>query len=138
MSDPTRLHKPYTTGAEPSTGAEKASVEMVGGGWGRKITATQFAWAGNDDQNSDPEILVAFRGLDSHTAWYTYSYWVNALLGYSATTFNGGGTISVNVHFSEQVDITGTPRLTITNNQTGGGSAATLSLIHISEPTRRS
>ena len=129
MSDPSSLHKPYTTGAEPSTGAEKQNVHMTSGGWVRRIVATDFAWAGNDDTNSDPEVLVAFRGHQTHEGWYTYTYWVSGLAGYSAATFNAGGTISVHVHFSENVDVStsgGTPLITIQNDQNGGGSAATL------------
>ena len=53
MSDPTSLHKPYTTGAEPSTTASKANVHMSPSGWVSSISATDYAWAGNDDTNSD-------------------------------------------------------------------------------------
>ena len=62
MTDPSRLHKPYTTGARPSTAASKNNVHMTKGGWVRTITATDYAWAGNDNVNSDQEVLVAFRG----------------------------------------------------------------------------
>ena len=135
MSDPTSKHKPYTTGAEPSTTADKANVHMSGSGWVRTITATDHAWAGNDDTGSDPEILVAFRGHGSYVGWYAYSFWVGALSGISAGTFNGGGTISIHAHFNENVDVNtsgGTPTMTITNNQTGGGSAATLTASYAS------
>ena len=40
MTSPSKLHKPYTTGARPSTTAAKANVHMTGGGWVRTITAT--------------------------------------------------------------------------------------------------
>ena len=43
MSDPTRLHKPYTTGARPSTTTAKGNVHMTKGGWVRTITATDYA-----------------------------------------------------------------------------------------------
>ena len=72
MSDPTSKHKPYTTGAEPSTTAAKANVHMSNSGWVRTITATDNAWAGNDDTNSDPEILVAFRGAHALQGFFTY------------------------------------------------------------------
>ena len=78
MSDPTSKHKPYTTGAEPSTTAAKANVHMSGSGWVRTITATDYAWAGNNDTNSDPEVLVAFGGSHALQGFYAYSYWVNA------------------------------------------------------------
>ena len=40
---------------------------MTGGGWVRTITATDYAWAGNDNTDADPETLVAFRGSSSDT-----------------------------------------------------------------------
>jgi hypothetical protein len=113
MGMPTRLVKPYTTGAEPNTAAQKDTVEMVDGGWGRTISATEFAWAGNDDTNSDAEILVAFRGVDHTFGWYGHTHWLSALTGYSAATLNGGGTVSLHLHFNEPVDVTGSPRINV-------------------------
>ena len=133
MTSPSDLHKPYTTGAQPKTGAEKASVEMTSSGWVRKITATEFAWAGNNNTNADPEILVAFRGA-KHTAWFAYGFWYPL-----ARTASGHGSssgkqyseaspaaITVHVHFNEKVTVTGTPQLTITNDQAGSGTLASI------------
>ena len=124
MSDPTSLHKPYTTGAEPSTTASKANVHMSPSGWVRTITATDYAWAGNDDTNSDEEVLVAFRG-GAENGWYAYTYWANA----SAISNTTRVAISLHVHFQERVTVTGNPTITITNDQLGsggGGSQATV------------
>ena len=130
MSDPTSKHKPYTTGAEPSTTAAKANVHMSNSGWVRTITATDFAWAGNDDANSDPEILVAFRGAHALQGFYTYTYW------YTKTPSEGTPVlIDVHVHFSENVTVTGTPQITISNTQGGvggGGTAASLTASYTS------
>ena len=133
MTSPSDLHKPYTTGAQPKTGAEKASVEMTGSGWVRNITATQFAWAGNDNTSADPEILVAFRGA-KHTAWFAYAFWYPLARTASGTGSSSGkqysaaapAAITVHVHFNEKVTVTGTPQLTITNDQAGGGSLASI------------
>ena len=119
MSDPTSKHKPYTTGAEPSTTEAKANVHMSPSGWVRTITATDYAWAGNDDTNSDQEILVAFRG-GAENGWYAYTYWVTKTPSEATPV-----AISVHVHFQEAVDVTGSPRITITNGKEGGGSATT-------------
>ena len=130
MSDPTSKHKPYTTGADPSTTADKANVHMSSGGWVRTITATDFAWAGNDDANSDPEILVAFRGAHALQGFYSYTYW------YTKTPSEGTPVlIDVHVHFSENVTVTGTPQITISNTQGGvggGGTAASLTASYTS------
>ena len=119
MSDPTSAHKPYTTGAMPNTAALKDNVEMSGSGWVRKITATNFKWAGNDDTSSDPEIYVAFRGAAANLGWFAYMYYA-AGNTYTAAT---PAALSFQVYFSEAVDVTGTPQLTITNDKTVGPGA---------------
>jgi len=129
MSDPTSTHKPYTTGARPDTTAAKANVHMSGSGWVRTITtaagATRaeieaaYAWAGNDNTLADPEVLVAFRGSGSIQGFYTYTYWVNA---------PSAGTrvaLTVHMHFSEPITVTGNPTVTITNDQLGSGGGGT-------------
>ena len=40
-------------------------------------------------------------------------------------------TQSIDVHFGMPVDVTGSPRITVTNNQEGGGSAATFVYTHV-------
>ena len=123
MTSPSSKHKPYTTGARPSTTAAKANVHMTGGGWVRTITATDYAWAGNDNTAADQEVLVAFRGT-AEQGWYAYTYW------HTKTPSQGTPVlIDVHVHFQEKVDITGSPTITISNTQggvSGGGTAATL------------
>ena len=129
MTDPSRLHKPYTTGARPSTAASKNNVHMTKGGWVRTITATDYAWAGNDNVNSDQEVLVAFRG-SAETGWYAYTYWVTKTPSEATPV-----AISVHVHFQEQVDVTGSPTIKISNTQggvSGGGTAAFLSATYAS------
>ncbi len=129
MSDPTKLHKPYTTGAEPSTTASKANVHMTAGGWVRTITATDYAWAGNDDTASDQEVLVAFRG-SAEQGWYAYTYWHTKSPSQATPVL-----IDVHVHFQEAVDVTGSPTITISNTQggvAGGGTAATLTATYLS------
>ena len=122
MSDPTSRHKPYTTGAQPSTTAAKANVHMSGSGWVRTITATDYAWAGNNDTNSDPEILVAFAGSHALQGFYTYSYWVNTALISEGTRV----AVEIHVHFQERVDVTGNPTITVTNGKQGSGTLTSL------------
>ena len=130
MASPSSKQKPYTTGAEPSTTAAKANVHMTGGGWARKITATDYAWAGNNNVDAEQEVLVAFRG-EKETGWYAYVYWVNA----GAISNTTRVAIDLHVHFSERVDITGNPTITITNDKLGsggGGSQATVTATYVS------
>ena len=118
MSDPTDKYKPYRTGALPKTAAEKKNVHLGPGGWQRSITADDYAWAGNDNTSSTPEVLVAFNGLEE-TGWYAYNHW--------ATPTHSAGAhlpIDLHIHFNEGVDITGTPTCRINNGQQGSGTLA--------------
>ena len=66
------------------------------GGWVRTITATDYAWAGNNNTNADPEVLVAFRGSGSTTRFlYAHTYWVNAVAISQATRV----ALDLHVHF---------------------------------------
>ena len=97
---------------------------MSPSGWVRTITATDYAWAGNDDANSDEEVLVAFRG-GAENGWYAYTYWYNA----SAISNTTRVAITLHVHFQERVTVTGNPTITVTNDKLGsggGGSQATV------------
>ncbi len=125
MSDPTKLFKPYRTGAEPSSDADKANVHMTHQGWVRKVVANS-PWGGTDDVNADPEVLVAFRGA-AVQGWFSYVYW-------NASTYSAAGhpAIEVHVHFSENVTVTGTPYITITNNQAGSGTLASINAAYTS------
>ena len=131
--EPTSKSKPYTTGAIPITTASKANVHMSGGGWVRTITTAAgasraekeaaYAWAGNDDVNSDPEVLVAFRGSGSIQGFFTYLYW------YVTPSAGTPVALTLHMHFSESITVTGTPTVTVTNDQLGsggGGTAATI------------
>ena len=120
MQDPSRLHKPYTTGARPSTVVAKNNVHMTKGGWVRTITATDYAWAGNDNTASDAEVLVAGSNWTAETGWYAYSFWPVQALSESTRI-----AITVHVHFDETVTVTGNPTITITNTKAGSGTATT-------------
>ena len=121
MSDPTRLHKPYTTGARPSTAAAKNNVHMTAGGWVRTIVADDYAWAGNNNTSADPEVLVAGSDWTAETGWYAYNFWPTQAISEGTRI-----AVTVHVHFDERVTVTGNPTITITNTKAGGGSATTL------------
>ena len=120
MSDPTRLHKPYTTGAQPSTRAAKNNVHMTAGGWVRTIVSDDYAWAGNNNTSADAEVLVAGSDWTAETGWYAYTFWPSQTPSEATPV-----VITVHVHFDETVTVTGNPTITITNTKAGGGSATT-------------
>ena len=98
------------------TTAEKLEVSASAKGWVREAGSIL---SGNDNASATPEVLVALRGLAVKlgAADITEITFVTASFDKSA-----GGNIDVLVRFNEAVDITGTPRVSITNGNQGSGS----------------
>ena len=101
------------------TTAEKKEVYATASGWVREAGSVL---SGNDNTNATPEVLVAIGGLATNmgAANITEIEFVTTSIGEAA-----GGNIDVRVRFNERVDITGTPQVTVTNSQAGGGTDAT-------------
>ena len=121
MSDPTSAHKPYTTGARPSTVAQKKNVTATGSGWVRVQDSDSYQYSGNDNPNATPEILVAIRNLAARltpvVSGFTWTSPAGDQLDKSA-----GGTLTMVAHFSQAVVVTGSPTLSVVNNNAGSGS----------------
>jgi hypothetical protein len=98
------------------TTAEKKEVFASAKGWVREAGSIL---SGNDNTSATPEVLVALRGLAVKlgAADITEITFVTTAFDKSA-----GGNIDVLVRFNEAVDITGTPRISITNGNQGSGS----------------
>ena len=98
------------------TTAEKLEVSASSKGWVREAGSIL---SGNDNTSATPEVLVALRGLAVKlgAADITEITFVTTAFDKSA-----GGNIDVLVRFNEAVDITGTPRVSITNGNQGSGS----------------
>ena len=98
------------------TTAEKLEVSASSKGWIREAGSIL---SGNDNTSATPEVLVALRGLAVKlgAADITEITFVTSSFDKSA-----GGNIDVLVRFNEAVDITGTPRISITNGNQGTGS----------------
>ena len=98
------------------TTAEKLEVSASAKGWVRESGSIL---SGNDNTSATPEVLVALRGLAVKlgAADITEITFVTTAFDKSA-----GGNIDVLVRFNEAVDITGTPRVSITNGNQGSGS----------------
>ena len=98
------------------TAAEKLEVSASAKGWVREAGSIL---SGNDNTSATPEVLVALRGLAVKlgAADITEITFVTTAFDKSA-----GGNIDVLVRFNEAVDITGTPRVSITNGNQGSGS----------------
>ena len=71
------------------------------------------ALTGNDNPNADPEILVAIGELATSIGAADITE-----IEFITTAFDvsDGGTLQVRVRFNEEVDVTGTPQLTVVND----------------------
>ena len=98
------------------TTAEKKQVFANSSGW---VLEAGSALSGNNNTSATPEVLVAIGGL-------TTSLGAADITEYEfiTTAFDksDGGNIDVRVRFNEAVDVTGTPRVSITNGNQGSGS----------------
>ena len=122
MSDPTSAHKPYTTGARPlNTVAQKKNVIATGSGWVRVQDSDSYKFYGNVNPLATPEVLVAIRNLAARLtpviSGFTWTSPVGDQLDKSA-----GGTLTVVAHFSQAVVVTGSPTLSVINDNAGSGS----------------
>ena len=117
MTDPSMLHKPYTTGARPSSVAQKLNVTATSSGWVRVQDADSYKYSGNDNPATTPEVLVAIRNLAARLT--------PAISGFSWTSpvppvpfdKSEGGNLRITAHFSQAVKVTGVPTLTVVNDQ---------------------
>ena len=93
------------------TAAEKKEVFASAKGWVREAGS---ALSGNGNTSADPEVLVAIRGLSVSIGAADITE-----IEFITTAFDKseGGTSSVRVRFNEAVDVTGTPQLTVVNDQ---------------------
>ena len=93
------------------TDAEKKEVFANTKGWVREAGSIL---SGNGNTSADPEVLVAIGGLSANMGAANITE-----LEFITTAFDksDGGTLSVTARFNEAVDVTGTPQLTVVNDQ---------------------
>ena len=92
------------------TTVEKKEVYATSTGWVREAGS---ALSGNDNTNADPELLVAISGLAVSLGAADITE-----IEFVTTSFSkaAGVTLTVDVRFNEEVDVTGTPQLTVVND----------------------
>ena len=98
------------------TTAEKKEVFANASGWVREAGSVL---SGNGNTSASPEVLVALRGLAVKLGNADITQ-----IEFITTSFDksDGGNIDVRVRFNEPVDVTGTPRVSITNGNQGTGT----------------
>ena len=92
------------------TTAEKKECYATASGWVREAGS---ALSGNGNTNADPEVLVAVSGLAVSLGAADITE-----IEFVTTAFDksDGGTLQVLARFNEEVDVTGTPQLTVVND----------------------
>ena len=98
------------------TTAQKKEVYANASGW---VVEAGSTMTGNGRTGADPEVLEAMSSLTTNlgAADITQIEWVTTAADKSA-----GFTLSAIVGFNEEVDVTGTPQLSVTNGNEGSGS----------------
>ena len=93
------------------TTAEKKECYATASGWVREAGSALY---GNGNTNADPEILVAVSGLAVSLGAADITE-----IEFVTTSFSKGTgvTLTVDVRFNEEVDVTGTTQLTVVNDQ---------------------
>ena len=93
------------------TTAEKKEVFATSKGWVREAGSIL---SGNDNTSATPEVLVAIGDLQTALGAADITS-----IDFNITAFDksDGGTLSVTARFNEAVDVTGTPQLTVVNDQ---------------------
>ena len=83
--------------------------------------ADSYQYSGNDNPLATPEVLVAIRNLAARLtpiiSGFTWTSPVGDQLDKSA-----GGTLTIVAHFSQAVKVTGSPKITVINDNAGAGS----------------
>ena len=103
------------------TTAEKKEVYATDSGW---VLEAGSALSGNGNTNADPEILVAVSGLAVSLGAGDITD-----IDFVTSTFSkaGGVALTVDVRFNEEVTVTGTPQLTVVNDQRANHTLAYIS-----------
>ena len=98
------------------TAAQKKEVFANTSGW---VVEAGSKMTGNGRTGADPEVLVAMSSLTTNlgAADITQIEWITTAADKSA-----GFTLSALVGFNEEVDVTGTPQVSVTNGNEGTGT----------------
>ena len=93
----------------------------------KEVFATDRGWVQLNGKGLE-EVLCSIGGLSGSSATTGLGAATISATDFVTETFDvsAGGNIDVRVIYNEKVDVTGNPTVAITNDQTGGGSAAAL------------
>jgi hypothetical protein len=130
-------NKPKFAPLDENAPDNRGDIYATNQGW---VRAAGTIGSGNDNPNAQPEVLVAIGGLAGtsattglRTPTITRTRFVVGTTANTDFTANDANAqIDVEITFDEQVTVTGTPQLTVTNNDASGGGYGNLTLNYIS------
>ena len=130
-------NKPKFAPLDENAPDNRGDIYATNQGW---VRAAGTIGSGNDNPNAQPEVLVAIGGLAGtsattglRTPTITRTRFVVGTTANTDFTANDANAqIDVEITFDEQVTVTGTPQLTVTNNDASGGGYGNLTLNYVS------
>ena len=130
-------NKPKFAPVDENAPDNRGDIYATNQGW---VRAAGTKGSGNDNVNAQPEVLVAIGGLAGtsattglRTPTITRTRFVVGTTANTDFTANDANAqIDVEITFDEQVTVTGSPQLTVTNNDASGGGYGYLTLAYIS------
>ena len=130
-------NKPKFAPVDENAPDNRGDIYATNQGW---VRAAGTKGSGNDNVNAQPEVLVAIGGLAGtsattglRTPTITRTRFVVGTTANTDFTANDANAqIDVEITFDEQVTVTGSPQLTVTNNDASGGGYGNLTLEYIS------
>ena len=130
-------NKPKFAPLDENAPDNRGDIYATNQGW---VRAAGTIGSGNDNVNAQPEVLVAIGGLAGtsattglRTPTITRTRFVVGTTANTDFTANDANAqIDVEITFDEQVTVTGSPQLTVTNNDASGGGYGNLTLAYIS------
>ena len=130
-------NKPKFAPVDENAPDNRGDIYATNQGW---VRAAGTKASGNDNVNAQPEVLVAIgdlagssatTGLRTPTITRT-RFVVGTTANTDFTANDANAQIEVEITFDEQVTVTGTPQLTITNNDASGGGYGSMTLNYVS------
>ena len=130
-------NKPKFAPVDENAPDNRGDIYATNQGW---VRAAGTKGSGNDNTSAQPEVLVAIGGLAGtsattglRTPTITRTRFVVGTTANTDFTANDANAqIEVEITFDEQVTVTGSPQLTVTNNDASGGGYGNLTLAYIS------
>ena len=128
-------NKPKFAPVDENAPDNRGDIYATNAGWVRKAGTIG---SGNDNANAQPEVLVAIRGLAGtsattglRTPTITRTRFIVGTTANTDFTANDANfQCDVEITFDEAVTVTGSPQLTVTNNDASGGGYGSLTLAY--------